>query len=133
MSDLILLDSHAWFWWINLEHERLSETMLKAITVSQRVGVSAVSCYELALAHKRGRLQLPMPANQWFNFALKGSGIDLLALSPVIAQRAVSLSAIHRDPFDRIIIATALEKGAKLISLDGLFSNYPELSHILLA
>ncbi|QFY89028.1 hypothetical protein D5125_05790 [Magnetovirga frankeli] len=64
MSDLILLDSHVWFWWINLEHERLSETMLKAITVSQRVGVSPVSCYELALAHKRGRLQLPMPANQ---------------------------------------------------------------------
>jgi PIN domain nuclease of toxin-antitoxin system len=44
----------------------------------------------------------------------------------------VQLTEIHRDPFDRIIIATALEQGAKLASIDGHFSSYPELSDRLI-
>lgn len=73
---MIVLDSHIWFWWINLEHQRLPAALLTAIQAAPRVGVSAVSCFELALAQRRGRLELPLPAREWFELALTGSDID---------------------------------------------------------
>jgi PIN domain nuclease of toxin-antitoxin system len=45
----------------------------------------------------------------------------------------MAISPIHRDPFDRLIIATALEYGAKLASVDGLFAQYPELDTCLMS
>lgn len=125
---MIVLDSHVWFWWINLEHHRLTPHLLEEIMKADRVGVSPVSCFELALAHRRGRLTVPFPPAEWFPRALAGSGVELLPLTPDIAVRAVGLSDIHRDPFDRIIIATALELDGRLASVDGHFDSYPELS-----
>ncbi|MEI6429209.1 MAG: PIN domain-containing protein, partial [Pseudanabaena sp. ELA607] len=58
--------------------------------------------------------------------------IELFPLTPAITVRAVNLSPIHKDPFDRLIIATALEYGAKLASVDQLFSKYPELENCLM-
>jgi PIN domain nuclease of toxin-antitoxin system len=125
---MIVLDSHVWFWWINLEYSRLMPRILEAIENADRIGVSPVSCFELALAHHRGRLALPVPPAEWFPRALTGSGVELLPLTPDITVRAVGLSDIHRDPFDRIIIATALELDGRLASVDGHFDTYPELS-----
>ncbi len=130
---MIVLDSHAWFWWINQEYQRLSMDTRKIIQTADQVGVSPVSCYELALAHQKGRLEFSLLPEKWFAFALHGSGIKLLPLNEAIALRAVALSDIHRDPFDRIIIATALQLDAKLVSVDGHFPKYPELKDILLS
>ena len=129
---LIVLDSHIWFWWINLENSRFPDFLIPWIENADQVGVSSVSCFELALAVQKGRLSLPVSPGEWFEYALAKSGIRLLSLSPQIAMRAVELHPVHRDPFDRIIIATALEWNARLASLDGKFKNYPELSEILL-
>lgn len=129
---MIVMDTHAWFWWINLEHQRFSASMRTALEETDSLGISVVSCYEIALAAQRGRLSLPCPASQWFVEALEPSGVELLMLSPIIANRAVDLTAIHRDPFDRMIIATALAYGAMLLSLDGVFHHYPELQGRLL-
>ena len=130
---MIVLDSHAWFWWINQEYQRLSMDTCKIIQTADHVGVSPVSCYELALAHQKGRLDFTLLPEKWFGFALNGSGIELLPFNEAIAMRAVALSDIHRDPFDRIIIATALQLNAELVSVDGRFSKYPELKGILLS
>ena len=132
MSQMIVMDTHVWFWWINLEHQRFSASMQTALEESDSLGISVVSCYEIALAAQRGRLLLPSPASQWFVEALEPSGVQLLMLSPIIANRAVDLTAIHRDPFDRMIIATALVHDAMLLSLDGVFHHYPELQGRLL-
>lgn len=106
--------------------------MVSAIENASNVSVAAVSCFELALAHRRGRLELPIPINEWMPLALAGSGIEVLALTPEVAMRAVQLSDLHRDPFDRIIIATALTLDATLASVDGNFPAYPELAGRLL-
>ncbi|YAF98735.1 MAG: type II toxin-antitoxin system VapC family toxin [Nodularia sp. CChRGM 3473] len=99
---------------------------------AEQVGVSVISCYEIALAQQRGRLELPCAANQWFRDALQPAEITLFPLTPEIVHRAVDLSSIHKDPFDRLIIATTLEYQAKLASIDGLFSQYPELdTHLM--
>lgn len=132
MSQIIVLDSHIWFWWINLEHHRLSRSALTEIENAPRVGVSPVSCFELALAHHRGRLALSLPPRAWFELALAGSDVELLPLTPEISARAVELPDIHRDPFDRIIIATAIELDARIASNDGRFVDYAELSSLLI-
>ncbi len=129
---MIVLDSHIWYWWLNLEHDRLPSGMVASIENAPRVGVSPVSCFELALAHRRGRLELPLPLRDWFARALEGSDVELLPLTSEISARAVELPEIHRDPFDRIIIATALTLDATLASIDGHFPAYPELAGRLL-
>lgn len=130
---MIVLDTHIWFWWVSGQHERLRADLLEALATSPCVGVSAVSCAEVALAWRKGRLELSLPLQAWFLEALEHSRVELRPLTPAIATRAVELTNQHRDPFDRIIISTALELDAKLASADGQFSAYPELTGRLLA
>lgn len=128
----MVLDTHIWFWYINESFEQFPQEWTEQIRQAERVGVSSISCYEMVLAHQKGRLEIKMDIRQWLMDALEPSGIELLGLTPEIALRAVNLSGIHKDPFDRIIIGTALEYGAKLASIDGLFPKYPELkNHIM--
>lgn len=108
MSEVIVLDTHIWLWFINSNLDKFPSHWLPQIEVASRVGVSPVSCYEIALAHSRGRIELPSTANEWFQQALTTVGIEIFPLTEVIASRAVDLSPVHKDPFDRLIIATAL-------------------------
>jgi PIN domain nuclease of toxin-antitoxin system len=129
---VIVLDTHIWYWWINGDVARLSQVQVREIESAPRIGVAAVSCYELALAVRRGRIVLPMTIEEWFEKGLDGSDIEVLALTSAIARRAVELTDRHRDPFDRMVIATALEWDAQLVSSDGQFPAYPELAGRLL-
>jgi len=132
MSQVIVLDTHIWFWLMTSEFDRFPSHWQDIIATAERVGVSAISCFEIALAQQRGRLELPCAANEWFQEALEPAGITLLPIMPNIACRAVDLSPVHKDPFDRLIIATALEYRANLASVDSNFPLYPELdSHLM--
>lgn len=132
MSEIIVLDTHIWFWMMTQELERFPAQWQDEIDTASRVGVSPVSCYEVALANSRGRLELPCAADEWFEAALEPAGIELLPLTADIAFRAVNLSPVHKDPFDRMIIATALSYNAKLASVDGVFAQYDELKDCLM-
>jgi PIN domain nuclease of toxin-antitoxin system len=132
MSQIIVLDTHIWIWFITQEFERFPSHWREVIETSEVVGVSSVSCYEVALAQQRGRLQLPCAAELWLQEALEPSGITLLTITAQIAYKAVNLSPVHKDPFDRLIIATAVVYQAKLASIDGLFSQYSELNTYLM-
>jgi PIN domain nuclease of toxin-antitoxin system len=59
---------------------------------------------------------------------LKIQPVSVFQRYPVLNWRQLILSDVHRDPFDRIIIATALELDTRLASLDGYFASYPELA-----
>jgi PIN domain nuclease of toxin-antitoxin system len=130
---VIVLDTHIWYWWINVAEMRLSSAQAREIESAPRIGVAAVSCYEIAHAVRRGRIVLPMPVEEWFDKGLAGSNIEVLALTPGIALSASVLQDHHRDPFDRMIIATALEWDGQLAFADGQFAGYPELASRLLA
>jgi PIN domain nuclease of toxin-antitoxin system len=132
MSQVIVLDTHIWFWLMSQEFGRFPSHWRDVIETAKEVGVSAISCYEVALAQQKGRLELPCATNQWLEDALEPSGIMIFPLTPQIVCRAVELSPVHKDPFDRLIIATALEYGAKLASVDSLFSQYSELDACLM-
>lgn len=124
---MIVLDTHIWLWWINNEPKVISHTRQQLIQRANSVAVSAISCFEVAWLAKHGRIELPCSPDAWFEKALAESGIMLLPITPAIAAQAVALPEHHSDPQDRLIIATALQNQAELMSDDGKFSQYIEL------
>jgi PIN domain nuclease of toxin-antitoxin system len=123
---VIVLDTHTWLWWIQGTAAELPAKMKALINdESASVGVASVSCLEVAWLAKKGRVVLPVPIDEFFTGALDGAGIILLPLTPVIAARSAALPDLHRDPIDRVIIATAMEHDADLVSRDELVSRYP--------
>ena len=70
---------------------------------------------------------LKLPLNAWMDQALQGSEVACLPIERRIANHAALLPEHHRDPADRLIMATALEYSAKLVSLDERFRDYSEL------
>ena len=125
---MIVLDTHVWLWWLALDDKLLKHSWLNAIVEATSMGVSAISCFEVAwLVHHR-RVEIPVALDVWFEAALGGSGVKLLPITPRVSQLAAGLPEHHRDPQDRIIIATAIANDAQLISADGRFPAYEELA-----
>ncbi|EIC22700.1 Ribonuclease VapC22 [Thiorhodovibrio winogradskyi] len=129
---MIVLDTHIWLWWITRDDRQLKQRWREKITAADQLGVAAISCFEVAWLVQHGRVELSEPLDSWFDKALNGSGIRLLAITPEIARIAAQLPEHHRDPQDRLIIATTLAHEATLISADGKFTLYHELQGRLL-
>ena len=130
---MIVLDTHIWLWWVHRQFERLTPALLQHVEQADRLAIAAISCFEVAWLERHGRIDLLIPRRDWFRLALEGAGIECLTLSAAIASRAVDLPEHHRDPQDRIIIATALEHKTQLMSLDREFVRYSELTGSLLS
>jgi PIN domain nuclease of toxin-antitoxin system len=128
---MIVLDTHIWVNWILGGNSALTPEIVMAMQNESRLAVSGISCFEVSLLVNRGKLELPLPVNEWLAEALTNSGVESLPVTCEIANRAVMLPEIHRDPADRIIIATAIVHNAKLASLDSVFPNYQELGNRL--
>ena len=128
---MIVLDTHIWLWWIN-QHPKLKAIWVEQIESADQVGVSAISLFEVSWLDQHERIQLSTPRNEWFDKALTGSDIALIPITPEIASQAVDLPEHHNDPQDRIIIATALNHNALLLSADGKFKFYTELEDKLI-
>lgn len=124
---MIVLDTHIWLRWVIQSGGGLPADVLAAIQSEDRVAVSAISCFEVPYLLKRRRIVLPLPVEDWLRDALSPTGIESLPVSWEIAFRSAQLPEHHRDPADRIIIATALAHDARLASLDSTFPLYAEL------
>jgi PIN domain nuclease of toxin-antitoxin system len=66
MSEIIVLDTHIWFWLITNDWDRFPASWREQIESAERVGISPISCYEIVLAQEKGCLELPCAANEWF-------------------------------------------------------------------
>lgn len=129
---MILLDTHVWIRWLDPDVRPLPRGVLDRIETADQLAVSAISCWELALLLRRGRLGLTLPLAQWTDWALRDSGVICLPIQREIAMLAANLPEHHRDPADRLIIATALHHGIHLASLDGNFPAYQEITAFLI-
>ncbi|WP_438031028.1 type II toxin-antitoxin system VapC family toxin [Sorangium sp. So ce233] len=123
---MILLDTHAWLWWIQGTEDALpSKTRALIEHEPGPVGIASVSCLEVAWLVKKGRIVLPVSIEDFFIKAIDQAGLILLPLTPLITARSAALPDLRRDPIDRVIIATAMEHNAELVSKDELVSRYP--------
>ena len=119
VSSPVLLDTNALIWAVE-GHERLgpdSRNIADSALREDRLFVSAISFWEVALLARRGRVVLAFPSDEWRQNALT-LGIDELPLTGDIGIRAAELDGLPGDPADRIITATAMAKGATLITAD---------------
>ena len=115
---MIVLDTHAWIWWA-ASPARLSVRARAAIDAAGVVGVSAISVWELAMLVAKKRLELDRDVLAWARQALALPRVALLPLSPEIAVASSGLPAeFPGDPADRIIVSTAREDGAAVVSKD---------------
>ena len=129
---MIILDTHIWYWWVNLEHDKLSQSMLASIDQANEAVISAVSCLEITWLVKKKSLVLPCALTEWFDLAIDQSGLICLPVTREIAALSGQLPEHHKDPLDRIIIATAILNSANLMSVDGKFPLYQELDGYLI-
>jgi len=130
---MIILDTHIWVNWILLGESGLTKPIQAAIDSQSSMAVSAISCFEVSLLVKQRKLELPTSVDEWLAEALAGSGVDCLPVTCEISRLSVALHDIHKDPADRIIIATAIIHDAMLASVDSVFPAYLELAGRLIA
>jgi len=124
----LLMDTHAWVWWVT-GSGKLSSRGKAAIRKASSQGellLSAISVWEVAKLAEKGRLRFDRDTGSWIEKALEIPGLTLVPLTPTIACRACALPpSFHDDPADQIIVATARTEGATLLTVDDRIRRYP--------
>ena len=116
----VLLDTHVLLWWL-ADHPKLGEKSRKIITDERNdIFVSAVSIWEIAIKKNKGLLKAP----DNIDAIVEDEGFSKLAISLFHGEQAGSLENIHRDPFDRMLIAQAQAEGLELLTADKTIPKY---------
>ncbi|NJL39148.1 MAG: type II toxin-antitoxin system VapC family toxin [Leptolyngbyaceae cyanobacterium RM2_2_4] len=123
---MIVLDTHVWVWWVNGDTQLTQEYQeYVQRQESQGLGISVISCWEIAKLVERNRLMLSIPVDQWLDQALAYPGMCLLDLTPKICVESTQLPGeFHRDPADQIIVATARVYDCPLVTMDSKILSY---------
>lgn len=116
----LLADSHVLIWWADNPAQLTPAARAAIADPANEVFMSAASLWELGLKVAKGKLRLPP------NFAqvLRLGGFADLPIHARHAERSLTLPPVHGDPFDRMLVAQALEEGLVLISCDQWIASY---------
>lgn len=123
----ILLDTHLFIWWLKDDHQ-LSKLARKIITNADLVYVSSVSIWEAAIKIQLGKLDANI---QEIVEAIESEGFLELPLMARQAAIVAELPTIHRDPFDRMLVAQAVSEPLRLLTSDEILKQYSELVDIV--
>jgi len=132
-SEWLLLDSHVWYWLLEDVADALRAsirtTVLEAVGQG-RVAISEASAWELFTKAHRGRLRTAIPPRDWITRALAAPGLRVVPLARAVLFDSVELpgDSAPRDPFDRVIIATARQEGMTLVTADRAILDWAERS-----
>jgi len=122
-----LLDTHVWVWW-HVRPARLSARaagLIGRLDERDELLLSAISVWEFAKLVEKGRLGLNCDPEEWIDEALRMPKLRLVPLSPLIAYRSTILPGpFHDDPADQIIVATAREEDAAILTKDKKLLRY---------
>lgn len=127
---MILLDTHIWVWWVQRDSQLPARCRdVVEANIPSGVGVSVISCREVAMLVEYGRLRLARPVATWIKEALAYPGVQLVELTPDIAIESTQLPpTFHRDPADRWLVATARLRQLEFVTLDNRILQYPHVS-----
>ena len=123
---MILLDTHTWIW-SNSATKLLSDKVKKRIkkTLSDQRAIASISIWEFAMMVVKGRINVKIDPKLWLDNAIKNSGLKVIELSPEIAIESCNLPGdFHRDPADKIIVATARIHNLNLLTKDRKILRY---------
>jgi len=131
---MIMLDTHVLLWWLS-GSDLLSVSAAKAIrkTLAQdsEVIVSAISTWEVSMLIDKGRLVLSMDVESWFDEAAQIDGVRFVPVDNEISIKSTLLPGnFHKDPADRIIVATARKLAVPLVTADEKIRNYEHVKTI---
>ena len=114
---MIVLDTHALLWWA-LDPEQLSKRAAATLREMEQAGgyASSISIWELGIKIKRRKLTLPMTIEEFARRIEQGGVVELVQVDTSVWLRSLSLDWTHRDPADRIIVATALLKEVPVLT-----------------
>ena len=122
-----LLDTHVWIWW-NLNPSKLSKKVIKIITDTKNYDemlLSAISIWEFCKLVEKKRIVLSCDTEEWINNAIVMPKFRIVQLTSTISYKSTSLPApFHNDPADQIIVATAREENATILTSDHRILNY---------
>ena len=121
----LLLDTHIFLWLITGDR-RITEAMqIDILNPANEVFLSVVSFWEISVKYQLGRLPLPEPPESYLPTQRQRHQIASLSLDEASVSQLAKLSAIHRDPFDRMLVCQALENDLTIITVDEMLQSYP--------
>lgn len=120
-----LLDTHVWLW-LALDPGRLSAEVRDQIgRVETALYVSVATLWEVVIKTGLGKLDLPDPTETFWQRQIRDSGIAVLAIRPEHVLEVAALPHVHRDPFDRLLVAQARIEEFTLVTADPNVRAYP--------
>ena len=131
---MIVLDTHVLLWWVS-GSSQLSATAEKAIKKTLAKGsevlVSAISAWEVAMLIEKGHLVLSMDVENWFDEVSQIDGMRFIPVDNEISIKSTVLpGTFHKDPADRMIVATARKLAVSLVTADKKIRNYEHVKTI---
>ena len=132
---MIVLDTHALIWWASGHKEELSAAALQAIENELEDGgqifISAISAWELAMLVAKGRVALSMDVAEWLSYVGSIEAVNFVPVDNEIAVKSTELPGdFHKDPADRLIVATARKLAAPLVTADEKIRAYQHVRTI---
>ena len=126
----LLLDTHIAVWALT-DHWKLGDDARALITDrSNEISISAVNVLEVGIKHALGRIgpdPMLVSARQFMQLS-EGSNFDVLPVLAEHAALAAELPPLHRDPFDRLLVAQAMSEGFRLLTRDKIILGYGEMT-----
>lgn len=120
----LLLDTHAFLWWVTADPQ-LSEAASEAIADgANTIYLSAATAWEIANKAGLGKLQLPADPEPFLKRQLALNAIEVLSIDHRHALHVFSLPRLHRDPFDRILIAQSQVESLTIVTADEMIGRY---------
>jgi PIN domain nuclease of toxin-antitoxin system len=120
----VLLDTHV-FLWLQTEPERLGDRLALVEDRGTTLLLSAASSWEMAIKYTLGRLPLPEPPERYVPTRMRAIGAEALPIEHAQALAVASLPDLHRDPFDRLLVAQAAVAGVAILTADPAVAQYP--------
>ena len=121
----LLLDTHIFLWFISADTKLSASAQAHITDPNNDVYLSVASVWEAVVKHQLGKLPLPQPPETYLPLQRQNHRISSLGIDEATIGFLPKLPALHRDPFDRILICQALQHGLTIVTVDAAITAYP--------
>jgi len=120
----VLLDTHVFLWWVEGERPLPARARAAIANRDNECLLSVASAWEMAIKAGLGKLRLSLPVTRFVVENVAANGFRMLDIGVAHVGRVETLAAHHGDPFDRLLVAQALEEKLPIVSADPVFGKY---------